>query len=68
MITTEFVKTHENSLKFLFALQRTGATNMLGAGEYLIKYEGVNRKDAREILLYWIGHYEEVAKELGIAI
>lgn len=56
-VTPEIVK--KEHLTYLDALRESGATNMWGAGPYLEKEFGVSRKDAKIIVLYWMGTFSE---------
>jgi len=40
--------------KFLDALRESGATNMLGAGPYIMKAFEIPEGDARKILMAWM--------------
>lgn len=39
---------------YLDKLRETGETNMLGAGEYLEREFGLDRKEAKKILIAWM--------------
>ena len=55
------VKPDDKYLYFLRALQETGATNMFGAAPYLQEaFPELSKREARQILLYWMDHYEEL--------
>ena len=58
----------EKYYRYLYQLQRSGKTNMLGAGLYLENQFGLPRKEARFILLDWMANYEEIAKTLNIEV
>ena len=45
--------------EFLDALRESGKTNMFGAGRYLQEEFGIDRTEAREILLEWIKTFED---------
>lgn len=49
----------DKHLTYLDDLRESGVTNMFGAGEYIQGRFGVDRKTAREILLYWMKSFEE---------
>jgi hypothetical protein len=49
-------------------LENNGKMNMFRAGQYLSDTFGIDRKEANEILTYWMSNYEEIAKELDIDI
>lgn len=61
-------KNNSEDFIYLFELQRSGRTNMFGAGAYLERERGLDKKMAREILLYWMANYEAIAKELEIDV
>ena len=44
----------DEHLEYLDDLRESGVTNMFGAGGYIEKEFCVNKKDAREILKYWM--------------
>jgi len=46
-------------LVYLDKLQKSGKTNMYGAGAYVEARFGLDRHDAKEIVLYWMASYEE---------
>lgn len=46
-------------LAYLDKLRESGVTNMFGAAPYLQTMFGLNRNDAKEILLYWMASFEE---------
>ena len=54
--------------EYLYELQKSGRTNMFGAGAYLEREQGLDRKQAREIFSFWMQNYEEIAKQLSIEI
>lgn len=45
-------------LTYLDALRESGATNMFGAAPYLEREFGLTRKEAREVLTYWMVTFE----------
>jgi len=45
--------------EFLDALRESGKTNMFGAGRYLQEEFGIDRTEAREVLLEWIKNFED---------
>ena len=60
----------EDVFNFLFVLQQTGVTNMLGAAPYLVKQfedDYLKLPEAREWLMYWMENYETLEEELGYA-
>jgi len=48
----------EEMFEYLDTLRETGVTNMFGAGTYLQQAFGVDRKEAKNILLEWMKTYE----------
>ena len=62
----KYVTDREKSFRYLYNLQKSGRTNMYGAGAYLEAERGLNRTEARDILLYYMTHYSEIATLLGI--
>ena len=52
--------------QYLFDLQASGHTNMFGAGAYLAAEMGLDKREAKEIVLYWMANYDELSKSLGI--
>lgn len=46
-------------LDYLDKLQKSGKTNMFGAGPYVEARFGLDRHDAKEIVVYWMNSYEE---------
>lgn len=44
----------DQHLRFLDGLRESGITNMFGAAPYLVELYSVSKKDAREILSYWM--------------
>lgn len=49
----------EQHLLFLDRLRLSGKTNMFGAGPYVEAHFGVDRHDAKAIVLYWMTTFEE---------
>jgi hypothetical protein len=49
----------EKHLVYLDELQKSGVTNMFGAGDYLQDQFDLDRKTSREVLKYWMDSYEE---------
>lgn len=49
----------EEYLEYLDDLRESGATNMFGAGAYLEEDFGLSRKEARDILAYWMQTFSE---------
>lgn len=60
----------ENSMYFeyLFDLQKSGRTNMFGAGQYLQTEMGLDKQAARSILSFWMQNYQTIAEELKIEV
>lgn len=50
----------ERMMSYLNSLRESGITNMFGAATYIQETFDVSSSDARNILLYWMEHYEEV--------
>ena len=46
-------------LEYLDGLRESGVTNMFGAGAYVEEEFGISRKDAKEILMYWMSSFGE---------
>ena len=49
----------DEHLAFLDDLRTSGVTNMFGAGAYLEAEFGLERKEARGILSYWMKSFEQ---------
>ena len=49
----------ERMFYFLDDLRESGACNMLGSGIYLQEMFGVNRKEAKAIVLEWMKTFDE---------
>lgn len=49
----------EHHLEYLDWLRETGATNMFGAGEYLMEEYGFERDEASVVLKYWMRTFSE---------
>ena len=43
---------------YLEGLRQSGVTNMFGAGPYLEREFGLDRNEAKEVLLNWMKSYE----------
>lgn len=54
-------KCTDEHLLFLDRLRESGATNMYGAGPFLVDayHTDLTRHDAREILIYWMATFRE---------
>jgi len=50
----------ESMMGYLNRLRESGTVNMFGASTYLAKEFGIPKSDAREVLVYWMEHFEEV--------
>ena len=48
----------EEMFEYLDVLRETGVTNMFGAGPYLQQAFGVDRREAKNILLEWMKTHE----------
>jgi hypothetical protein len=64
----EYIRRNVAAFLYLFRLQERGTTNMLGAAPYLQASQGLDKSEAREILMYWCENYDEIAKELSVAV
>ena len=53
----------EEHLTYLDNLRESGVTNMFGATEYIEREFSVSKKDAREILSYWMKTFSERHKD-----
>jgi len=47
----------DDHLDYLDDLRESGVTNMFGAGEYLEEEFSLDKKEAKEILLYWMASF-----------
>lgn len=64
----QYVADNQEALTYLFELQASGRTNMFGASQYLIDEQGLDKAKAREVLSFWMNHYEDIAVELGVEV
>jgi hypothetical protein len=64
----QYIQDNKDNFIYLFELQRSGICNMFGAGVYLQNERGLSRNEAREVLMFWMQHYEDIAKELDIEV
>jgi recombinational DNA repair ATPase RecF len=64
----EYIQSNAGHFKYLFRLQASGKTNMFGAAAYLQTARGINKEEAKTILLYWMENYEAIATELGVEV
>jgi len=44
----------DEHLEYLDRLKESGVTNMFGAGEYIEEEFNLSRKEAKEVLVYWM--------------
>ena len=58
MIDRPKIVTDEH-LEYLDDLREQGVTNMFGAGSYLQEAFGLDRKDSKTVLMYWMQSFEE---------
>ena len=49
----------EEYFEYLDALRESGVTNMFGAGSYLQEAFGLDRYEARDILMKWMQTFSE---------
>lgn len=49
----------DDHLLYLDSLRESGEVNMLGAGPYLHKKFGVDKREARTILRFWMNTFSE---------
>ena len=47
----------DEHLEYLDNLRESGVCNMFGSGEYVQEAFGVNRNEARSIVLYWMDSF-----------
>ena len=45
---------------YLFELQASGVTNMFGAGPFVSEQFNIGIVEARDLVAYWMKHYEEL--------
>ncbi len=53
--------TEDTMFTYLEGLRQSGVTNMFGAGPYLEREFGLNRFEAKEVLIDWMKSYERVS-------
>lgn len=53
----------EKYVIYLEELRQSGKTNMYGATPYLQKAFGITYEKAKEVLLYWMNHYNELREK-----
>lgn len=58
-VETKPLEATDEQLKFLDALRESGATNMFGAGPYLVEAFDVTRAESRKILAHWMRTFAE---------
>ena len=49
--------------QYLEDLRQSGVTNMFGAAPYLQEEFGLDKREARKILLSWMMHYDELLED-----
>ena len=47
----------EDAKDYLNELRESGATNMFGAGPYLEQEFDLGRREAKEVLMWWMGQF-----------
>jgi len=52
-------KNSDEQNQFLDELRESGKTNMFGAGRFLQDEFGIDRTEAREVLLEWIKNFKD---------
>ncbi len=52
----------DEHLDYLDELRESGDTNMFGAGPYMQGEFGVNKREAKEIVLYWMKSFGDDAR------
>ena len=52
--------------KYLDSLRKSGETNMFGAGIYLQEEFGLDRREARKILLEWMKTFKDLKQATNI--
>lgn len=52
-------KKEKEMFDYLNRLRRSGATNMFGAGSYLVNHFGIDKKEASQILSKWMDNFNE---------
>jgi len=57
MIDKENEEQKKEVFDYLDALRESGATNMFGAGPYLVSAFSFDKKEAREWLKYWMDEF-----------
>lgn len=59
---------NDKYFQYLFKLQESGRTNMFGAAPYLQKAYGLDKTEAKNVLLEWMENYETIAERLKVEI
>lgn len=49
----------DDMLEFLDALRDSGEMNMYGAAPYIAKAYGIDKRDARAVLAYWMATFAD---------
>lgn len=49
----------DEHLTYLDDLRESGVTNMFGAAAYLTREFGLDRHDAKDVLMYWMASFSE---------
>ena len=49
----------DEQLEYLDDLRESGVTNMFGAGPYVREEFSLDRRDAQQVVLYWMESFEE---------
>jgi len=52
-------------LKYLDTLRDSGVTNMFGASAYIVDRFGVDKREAKDILAFWMNSYPYNYDEIG---
>ena len=53
----QLIEEYTGCLEFLDGLQESGVTNMFGASPYIQSEYGVDKRTAKDILVYWMETY-----------
>lgn len=57
-IIEDYYLNKQEYFDYLDNLRESGVTNMFGAASYLVSEFGINKKDAKDILLEWMESFE----------
>jgi hypothetical protein len=49
----------DDMLTYLDGLRESGETNMFGAGQYIMNEFGLDHRDTKAVVLYWMKTYGE---------